>query len=69
MVAIHGEYSFDALVLGGAVMDSSLSSSFFCLSFSFGYVVEGSDFLQDIKEGDVIVSAKVTDGLQYLKQP
>jgi peptidylprolyl isomerase len=36
---------------------------------SFGYVVEGSDFLQDIKEGDVIVSAKVTDGLQYLKQP
>ena len=37
--------------------------------FSFGYVVEGSDFLQDIKEGDVIVSAKVTEGLEYLKQP
>ena len=36
---------------------------------SFGYVVEGSDFLQDIKEGDVIVSAKVTEGLEYLKQP
>jgi cyclophilin family peptidyl-prolyl cis-trans isomerase len=37
--------------------------------FSFGYVVEGADFLQDIKEGDVIVSAKVTKGLEYLKQP
>jgi len=35
----------------------------------FGYVVEGSDFLQDMKEGDVIVSAKVTDGMQYLKLP
>jgi len=35
----------------------------------FGYVVEGSDFLQDIKEGDVIVSAKVTEGLEYLKAP
>mmetsp|Transcript_11862 Transcript_11862/g.34016 ORF Transcript_11862/g.34016 Transcript_11862/m.34016 type:complete len:461 (+) Transcript_11862:42-1424(+) len=35
----------------------------------FGYVVEGADFLQDVKEGDVIVSAKVTEGLQYLKQP
>lgn len=33
----------------------------------FGYVVEGADFLQDVKEGDVIVSAKVTEGLQYLK--
>jgi len=35
----------------------------------FGYVVEGSDFLQDIKEGDVIVSAKVTEGLENLKDP
>jgi cyclophilin family peptidyl-prolyl cis-trans isomerase len=35
----------------------------------FGYVVEGSDFLSAIKEGDVIASAKVTDGLQYLVQP
>jgi len=33
----------------------------------FGYVVEGADFLQDVKEGDIIVSAKVTEGLQYLK--
>jgi cyclophilin family peptidyl-prolyl cis-trans isomerase len=39
------------------------------LLHSFGYVVEGSDFLQDIKEGDVITSAKVTDGLEYLVQP
>ena len=36
---------------------------------SFGYVVDGSDFLSDIKEGDIIVSAKVTDGLNNLKQP
>lgn len=35
----------------------------------FGYVVEGSDFLQDVKEGDIIVSAKVTKGLEYLKDP
>eukprot|EP00536_Pseudo-nitzschia_multiseries_P010451 jgi/Psemu1/259002/estExt_Genewise1Plus.C_3190021 len=35
----------------------------------FGYVVEGADFLQDVKEGDIIVSAKVTKGLEYLKQP
>jgi len=34
----------------------------------FGYVVEGADFLADIKEDDVIVSAKVTDGMQYLKR-
>jgi len=34
----------------------------------FGYVVEGADFLQDVKEGDIIVYAKVTDGLQYLKE-
>mmetsp|Transcript_10499 Transcript_10499/g.25357 ORF Transcript_10499/g.25357 Transcript_10499/m.25357 type:complete len:444 (-) Transcript_10499:1637-2968(-) len=35
----------------------------------FGYVVEGSDFLSDIKEGDVIVSAKVTKGLENLVDP
>ena len=35
----------------------------------FGYVVEGADFLRDAKEGDVIVSAKVTEGLQNLVQP
>ena len=35
-------------------------------SCSFGYVVEGSDFLSDIKEGDIIVSAKVTKGLENL---
>ena len=36
---------------------------------SFGYVIEGADFLGDLKEGDVIVSAKVTKGLEYLVQP
>ena len=35
----------------------------------FGYVVEGADFLTDIKEGDVIVSAKVTEGLENLELP
>lgn len=35
----------------------------------FGYVVEGADFLRDMKEDDVIVSAKVTDGLNYLVLP
>lgn len=35
----------------------------------FGYVVEGADFLRDVKEGDVIVSAKVTDGENLLMLP
>eukprot|EP00522_Entomoneis_paludosa_P017186 CAMPEP_0172444822 /NCGR_PEP_ID=MMETSP1065-20121228/4823_1 /TAXON_ID=265537 /ORGANISM="Amphiprora paludosa, Strain CCMP125" /LENGTH=466 /DNA_ID=CAMNT_0013195523 /DNA_START=107 /DNA_END=1507 /DNA_ORIENTATION=+ len=35
----------------------------------FGYVVEGSDFLQDIKEGDMIVSATLTSGAENLKLP
>jgi len=35
----------------------------------FGYVVEGSDFLRDMKEGDIIVSAKVTEGIENLQQP
>mmetsp|Transcript_5139 Transcript_5139/g.6639 ORF Transcript_5139/g.6639 Transcript_5139/m.6639 type:complete len:502 (-) Transcript_5139:199-1704(-) len=35
----------------------------------FGYVVEGADFLRDIKEDDVIVSAKVVDGLDKLVLP
>lgn len=35
----------------------------------FGYVVEGADFLRDIKEGDIITSAKVTSGLDLLKLP
>jgi peptidylprolyl isomerase len=35
----------------------------------FGYVVEGNDLLMDIKEGDIITSAKVTKGLEFLKLP
>mmetsp|Transcript_12868 Transcript_12868/g.27323 ORF Transcript_12868/g.27323 Transcript_12868/m.27323 type:complete len:470 (+) Transcript_12868:181-1590(+) len=35
----------------------------------FGYVVEGADFLRDTKEGDIIVSAKVTEGVENLVQP
>jgi hypothetical protein len=37
--------------------------------YSFGYVVEGADLLQDVKEGDVIVSAKITSGAENLVQP
>lgn len=32
----------------------------------FGYTVEGADLLKGVKEGDVIVSAKVTKGLDKL---
>lgn len=35
----------------------------------FGYVTEGADFLQDIKEGDVIVSSKVVAGDENLVLP
>jgi hypothetical protein len=36
---------------------------------SFGYVVEGADFLSDVDEGDIIVSAKVTKGAENLLLP
>lgn len=35
----------------------------------FGYVTKGADFLADIKEGDIITSAKVTAGVQNLQLP
>ena len=35
----------------------------------FGYTVEGSDFLKDVKEGDIIKSATVTKGSEFLVQP
>jgi peptidylprolyl isomerase len=35
----------------------------------FGYVVDGADFLSDIKEGDIITSAKVIKGLENLVPP
>lgn len=35
----------------------------------FGYVVTGGDFLKAVREGDVIQSAKVVKGLEYLKKP
>jgi peptidylprolyl isomerase len=38
-------------------------------SLSFGYVVEGAELLRDIKEGDIIVSATVTSGLENLVSP
>lgn len=34
----------------------------------FGYTVEGADLLKDVKEGDVIVSAKVLKGAENLYQ-
>ena len=33
----------------------------------FGYTVEGGKLLSDVKEGDLIVSAKVSSGLDRLK--
>jgi len=35
----------------------------------FGYVVQGQDILDELEKGDVIESAKVVSGLEYLKQP
>ncbi|GAX12201.1 hypothetical protein FisN_1Hh129 [Fistulifera solaris] len=35
----------------------------------FGYVVEGADFLKAVEEGDIIVSAKVTEGAENLILP
>lgn len=35
----------------------------------FGYTVDGARYLSDVKEGDVIVSAKVTSGLDNLVNP
>jgi len=35
----------------------------------FGYVTKGANFLIDIKEGDIITSAKVTQGVENLKLP
>ena len=35
----------------------------------FGYTVDGARLLSDVKEGDVIVSAKVTSGLNNLVAP
>jgi len=34
---------------------------------TFGYTVEGDKYLREIKEGDIIKYAKVTDGVQNLK--
>ena len=35
----------------------------------FGYTIDGARLLSDVKEGDVIVSAKVTSGLENLVMP
>lgn len=35
----------------------------------FGYTTEGADYLRDIKVGDKIVSAKIIEGADKLKQP
>jgi peptidylprolyl isomerase len=54
---------------GVSYSDIPLFSPFFLIFDSFGYVVEGADFLSAIKEGDVIVSAKVVQGAENLKLP
>lgn len=58
------------------VVDSVLVVIYICLvpnlsaslQNSFGYVVEGADFLSDVKEGDIITSAKVTQGIENFKK-
>ena len=35
----------------------------------FGYTIDGARLLSDVKEGDVIVSAKVTQGIENLVKP
>ena len=35
----------------------------------FGYTIDGARLLSDVKEGDLIVSAKVTSGLDRLVAP
>jgi cyclophilin family peptidyl-prolyl cis-trans isomerase len=67
MVGTHGEWTIGIIHWTCRDEYVKVFSRLLGSVHSFGYVVEGSDFLQDIKEGDVIVSAKVTDGLQYLK--
>jgi cyclophilin family peptidyl-prolyl cis-trans isomerase len=77
MDAIRGMYNVCVCVCVCAMCEmhrcrpimSPLLTSNITACVSFGYVVEGSDLLADIKEGDTIVSAKVTDGLNLLKQP
>merc|ERR1719401_2722323 len=36
---------------------------------TFGYTIEGQDFLRQVKEGDIITSVKILDGLDKLKMP
>lgn len=72
---LDGRYPWSGMILLFAfcmlcvVLTLSIYSFIVLYLCSFGYVVEGADFLTDIKEGDTIVSAKVTDGLNLLKQP
>ncbi len=67
---LDGRYPWYVVVVLVCSLYSRLRSyCHYTHSYSFGYVVDGSDFLTDIKEGDIIVSAKVTDGLDKLKQP
>ena len=35
---------------------------------SFGCVAEGADFLKEMKQGGVIVSAKTTEGIENFKK-
>ena len=35
---------------------------------NFGYTVDNAELLKDVREGDIVESAKVIDGLQNLKR-
>jgi hypothetical protein len=69
MGGIHGKSDNEYLHTIRCIQQYALRYKLFLKIFSFGFVVEGADFLSDMKEGDVIVSAKVTEGLEYLLQP
>jgi hypothetical protein len=56
-------------VLAGCTFVHLMILSLFSSLFSFGYVVEGAEFLGDMDEGDIIIYAKVTEGAQNLILP
>jgi peptidylprolyl isomerase len=35
----------------------------------FGYTVEGDEILEDLEEGDTLISARVVNGIENLERP
>ena len=68
MLLIHLPNSHNNSIMADSYV-FPLFSTAVCFIGSFGYVVEGANFLADVKEDDVIVSAKVIDGVDRVVQP